>query len=53
MDKPNEEIMKRAVIAGASRALKIKQENPMNSDEKVLKQVVKDLRNIVDGIDKE
>mgnify|MGYP001607546155 CR=1 FL=1 len=52
MARINEEVMKRAVIAGASRALRFKEENPMDSEEQVLRQVMRDLRSIINEIDR-
>jgi hypothetical protein len=53
MGKASEEIMKRAVIAGASRALRFKEEHPADSEQDVLKQVMRDLRSIINEIDRE
>lgn len=53
MSKANEEIVKRAVIAGASHALRFKEEHPTDSEQEVLKQVMRDLRSIINEIDRE
>jgi hypothetical protein len=47
----NEEAIKRAVIAGASHALRFKEENPMFSEQDVLQQVMRDIRSIIREID--
>lgn len=52
MAKNNEEVLKRAVIAGASHALRFKEENPMDSEEQVLQQVMRDLRSIINEVDR-
>lgn len=49
----NEDIMKRAVIAGASHAIRYKEEHPSDSEQDVLKHVMKNLRTIIEEIDKE
>ena len=51
--KINEEMMKRAVISGASHALRFKAQHPSYSEEDVLKQIVRELREIIDKIDRE
>ena len=53
MSRASEEIMKRAVIAGASHALRFKEEHPTDSEEEVLKQVMRDLRSIINEIDRQ
>ncbi len=53
MPKENEEMVKRAVISGASHALEYKERNPNESDSEVLRQVMRDLRDIIREIDKE
>jgi len=52
MAKINEDIIKRAVISGASRALKYKDENPQESQEQILRKVMADLRDIAREIDR-
>ncbi len=53
MPKVDEEMMKRAVISGAARALKYKEKNPSESDSEILRQVMRDLREIIKEIDRE
>ena len=43
--------IERAIIAGASEALKIKVKSPLLFDEEVLKQVVKNINEIKNKID--
>ena len=45
--------LKMAVIAGASRALKLKAENVRWTDEKVLQKVNKEIRDIINKLDEE
>ena len=45
--------MKRAVISGASHALRYKEERPRETDEDILKKVIRELKNIIDKIDRE
>lgn len=52
MTKFNEELMKRAVIAGASHALRFKEEHPRDSEQEILKQIMRDLRSIINEIDR-
>lgn len=49
----NEEMIKRAVISGAAHALKYKEKNPSETDSEVLREVIKDLRNIISEIGRE
>ena len=49
----NEEIIKRAVIAGASHAIRYKEEHPSESEQDVLKQVMRNLRTIIEEIGRE
>ena len=44
-------LLKRAVIAGASEALKYKEENTRASDEEVLKHITNKAKEIADNID--
>lgn len=53
MANKNEEMMKRAVISGASHALRYKEEHPRDSDELILKRIVRELGDIIDKIDRE
>ena len=46
----NEEIIKRAVIAGASHAIRYKEQHPSESEQDVLKQVMRNLRTIIEEI---
>jgi len=48
----DEEMMKRAVISGAAHALKFKEKNPSESDSEILRQVMRDLRDIIKEIDR-
>ena len=52
MSNENEEMIKRAVISGAAHALKYKEKNPAESDSDVLRQVMRDLRDIIMDIDR-
>lgn len=47
----NKKRLKIAVIAGASRALKLKAINPQESDDKILKRVSNQADEIVDNIE--
>ncbi|HTY43666.1 MAG TPA: hypothetical protein VMC80_00275 [Patescibacteria group bacterium] len=49
----NEEIIKRAVIAGASHAIRYKEQHPSESEQDVLKQVMRNLRTIIEEIGRE
>ena len=51
MANANEEMIKRAVISGAAHALKCKGKNPNQSDSEVLREVMRDLRDIIREID--
>ncbi len=51
MAKVKQEEMKRAVIAGAATALKYKQENPIETEEQILRRVIGDVRKIIDNIE--
>ena len=44
------DMIKRAVIAGASRALLYKSKRPIESDSEILKKVSGDLREIINNI---
>jgi hypothetical protein len=48
-----EDIMKRAVVAGASRALRYKERHPAESESDILKKVMADMRTIIEEIDRE
>lgn len=52
MPKENEEIIKRAVISGAAHALKYKEKNPAESDSEILRELMRNLREIIKEIDK-
>lgn len=49
----DEFLIKMAVIAGASKALKLKEENPRWSDEKVLQKINISTKEIVGKLDRE
>ncbi len=53
MANVKDEILKRAVIAGASAALKVKRKSPTYSEEDVLEEVIKNSKEIVRGIDRD
>ena len=53
MANKNEEMMKRAVISGASHALRYKEEHPRDRDDIILKRIVRELREIIGKIDGE
>lgn len=53
MANKNEEMMKRAAISGASHALRYKEEHPRETDEMILKRIVRELREIIEKIDRE
>jgi hypothetical protein len=46
-------LLKMAVIAGASKALKIKVQNPRWSDEKVIQKINRETKSIIESIDGE
>jgi len=46
-----EDILKRAVIAGAAHALKHKERHPYDSDSEILRQVIREVRTIINEID--
>jgi hypothetical protein len=46
-------VLKRAVIAGADFAMKVKRKNPSYSEEDVLEEVVKNSKTIIKEIDKD
>lgn len=48
-----DEVLKRAVIAGASAALKIKRKSPVYSEEDVLEEVIRNSKEIVREIDRD
>jgi len=48
----DEEIIERAVVAGAAHALKYKDEHPMASESEIMKHIVRELKRIVKEIDK-
>ena len=52
MAKINEDIIKRAVISGAARALKYKDQNPQESSEQILRKVMAEVREIAREIDR-
>jgi len=45
--------LKMAIISGAAHALTFKEENPRASEEEVIRHVTKEVRNILEKIDKE
>ena len=47
----NERLLKMAIIAGASKALKIKRRERMMSDEEVLKEVSNESEDIISKLD--
>ena len=47
----DEKRLKMAVIAGASRALKYKEEHPRANDCEILQHITRDVRKIVEEID--
>jgi len=47
----DKKMMKMAIIAGASHALKFRQENPDARDEQILQQVTKEAGKILENID--
>ena len=49
----DEEVLKRAVIAGASAALKIKRSKVNLPEEKILEEVISNVDSIIDKIDKD
>ena len=49
----SQEVLKRAVIAGASAALKYKRKKPNASEGKILEEVIANVDSIVEKIDKE
>ena len=51
MPKTNEEMIKRAVISGASRALKYRDKNPRASESEIMQKIVDELREITGDID--
>ncbi len=44
------DIIKRAIIAGASRALNYKNKRPIETDAEIIKKVVADTREIINNI---
>lgn len=48
-----EDMIKRAVIAGASHAIRYKEQHPSESEQNVLKHVMQNLRTIIEEIDRE
>jgi hypothetical protein len=53
MPKMDEEMLKRAVISGASRALRYKERNPRESEAEIMQKIVDELRDITREIDRE
>jgi hypothetical protein len=53
MAKIDNELMKRAVIAGAAHALKYKRENPKDAERDVLRKVISDTKKIIREIEEE
>lgn len=49
----DEFLLKMAVIAGASKALKLKEENPRWTDEKVIQKINSETKSIVNKLDRE
>jgi hypothetical protein len=52
MQEKNEDVIKRAVISGASRALKYKEENPRKGEGEIMQMIVNEIREIISEIDK-
>ena len=52
MAKADEDIMKRAAISGAAKALKYKEEHPNESTDQILRRVIDELRSIVREINR-
>ena len=52
MGKSEEDVMKRAAISGAAKALKYKDEHPNESNDQILRRVIEDLRSIIREIDR-
>ncbi len=53
MPKESKEMIKRAVISGASRALKYKDKNPRESEAEIMQKIVDELGEIIREIDRE
>ena len=53
MSNADKEMIKRAVISGASRAMKYKDKNPRASESEIMQKIVDELREIIREIDKE
>lgn len=53
MPNSNEEMIKRAVISGASRAIKYKDKNPRASESEIMQNIVDELKEIIREIDRE
>ncbi len=53
MKKVKDALLKKAVIAGASAALKSKERNPRYSDEDALEEVIRNSKGIINEIDKD
>jgi len=49
----NEKTLKMAIIAGASTALRYKDKNPKETNEQILQKVSKDMREILEKIDRD
>jgi len=52
MEKENYKL-KMAVISGASKALKLKAENPKSTDEKIMQKITDQIKQILAEIDEE
>ena len=53
MAKEDKEMIKRAVISGAARALKYKDKNPRDSEGEIMQKIVNELRDIIREIERE
>lgn len=53
MAKEDKEIIKRAVISGASKALRYRDKNPRASEADIMQKIVDELKEIIREIDRE
>ena len=53
MAKENEATIKRAVISGASKALRYRDKNPRAPESEIIQKIVDELREIIREIDRE
>lgn len=53
MSNADKEMIKRAVISGAARALKYREQNPRESESEIMQKIVNELREIIREIDGE